>query len=68
MKKLKSTFFATKETDKMNLKEAFSILSGKQLINIKGGDDALSPDDGLDWKNYAESTSYDRKVSYAKIR
>jgi hypothetical protein len=59
MKKNKNNFFVSKDTSKEKLQNVFSTLSQKQLIDIKGGM-VEEEEDGLDWKNYAESTSYNR--------
>lgn len=60
MKKNKNNFFVSKDTSKEKLQNVFSTLSQKQLIDIKGGMVEKEEEDGLDWKNYAESTSYNR--------
>lgn len=60
MKKNKKNFFVSKDTSKEKLQNVFSTLSQKQLIDIKGGMVEEEEEDGLDWKNYAESTSYNR--------
>ena len=60
MKKNKNNFFVSKDTSKEKLQNVFSTLSQKQLIDIKGGMVEEEEEDGLDWKNYAESTSYNR--------
>ena len=61
MKKNKNNFFVSKDTSKEKLQNIFSTLSQKQLIDIKGGMvEEEEEEDGLDWKNYAESTSYNR--------
>ena len=61
MKKNKNNFFVSKDTSKEKLQNDFSTLSQKQLIDIKGGMvEEEEEEDGLDWKNYAESTSYNR--------
>ena len=61
MKKNKNNFFVSKDTSKEKLQNVFSTLSQKQLIDIKGGMVVEEEEeDGLDWKNYAESTSYNR--------
>ena len=62
MKKNKNNFFVSKDTSKEKLQNVFSTLSQKQLIDIKGGMVEEEEEDGLDWKNYAESTSYNRAI------
>ena len=60
MKKNKNNFFVSKDTSKEKLQNVFSTLSQKQLIDLKGGMVEDEEEDGLDWKNYADSTSYNR--------
>ncbi|GEM_PF-6008911 len=69
MEKNEKKFFVPKNEKDENLTNAFKILSEKKLIDIKGGtSNEFEEDEGSDWKNYAESTSYNRNVTYAKLR
>ncbi len=69
MKKNKANYFATKEKIK-GIENALKTLSDNQMITINGGSEQFedSFEDISDYKNYAESTSYNRIVAYAKIR
>ncbi|WP_294201585.1 hypothetical protein [uncultured Chryseobacterium sp.] len=69
MKKNKANYFATREKAQ-SIEKALNVLSEKQMITINGGFEQFEEDleDSSDYKNYAESTSYSRKTTYAKLR
>jgi hypothetical protein len=74
MKKNKANYFATKGNSQA-IENALKVLSDNQMITINGGllqsddqyEDDLSDESSM-YKNYAESTSYNRKTTYAKLR
>jgi ADP-dependent phosphofructokinase/glucokinase len=69
MKKSNENYFAKRENVK-NIENALNTLSRKKMLTVNGGLEQLeeSFEDDSDYKNYAESTSYNRITAYAKIR